>query len=152
MRALEAELDWTFPAIKKQVDSLHQSEVIEIDKSGSKRSIIIKKDFQNIVRQIFIYALQKDIKNLFEKHKNKIETCYPGKAFGCEIEPDLVLVHNNCSKDELESIKKEVSKLFGTYFINMVYITCLSSTEREQRYRLADRFVLSIMRQTKAWN
>jgi hypothetical protein len=152
MRALEAELDRTFPAIKKQVDSLHISEVIDVDKSWSKRSIVIKKDFQDIIKQIFIYALQKDINQLFDGHKNKIETCYPGKSFGYDIEPDLVLVHNNCSKEELDSIKKEISKLFGTYFINMVYITCLSSTEREQRYRLADRFVLSIMRQTKARN
>jgi hypothetical protein len=32
MRALESELEWTFPAIKKQVDSLKISGVIDIDK------------------------------------------------------------------------------------------------------------------------
>ena len=32
MRALESELDWTFPAIKKQVDSLKLANVIDINK------------------------------------------------------------------------------------------------------------------------
>jgi hypothetical protein len=32
MRALESELEWTFPAIKKQVDSLKLSNAIDINK------------------------------------------------------------------------------------------------------------------------
>jgi hypothetical protein len=35
MRALEAELSWTFPAIKKQIDSLNEAEVIDVDKEGA---------------------------------------------------------------------------------------------------------------------
>jgi hypothetical protein len=34
MRALESELEWTFPAIKKQVDSLLEAQVIDINKEG----------------------------------------------------------------------------------------------------------------------
>jgi hypothetical protein len=34
MRALESELDWTFPAIKKQIDALTEAGVIDIDKEG----------------------------------------------------------------------------------------------------------------------
>jgi len=34
MRALESEIEWTFPAIKKQVDSLNESNVININKDG----------------------------------------------------------------------------------------------------------------------
>jgi hypothetical protein len=150
MRALEAELDRTFPAIKKQVDSLNHSQAIDVDKSGSKRSIVIKKDFQEIVKSLLQYALQKDLTQLFAEYGNKIHTCYPGKVFGYDIEPDLVLVHNNCNKETLEKIKKEIAKLLDAYFINMIYITCMSAKEREQRYRLADRFVLTIMRQTRA--
>jgi hypothetical protein len=32
MRALEAELERTFPAIKKQIDSLNDAKVIDVDK------------------------------------------------------------------------------------------------------------------------
>jgi hypothetical protein len=32
MRALESELEWTFPAIKKQVDSLDEAKVIDVNK------------------------------------------------------------------------------------------------------------------------
>jgi hypothetical protein len=32
MRALESELEWTFPAIKKQVDSLDEANVIDVNK------------------------------------------------------------------------------------------------------------------------
>jgi len=35
MRALEAELNRTFPAIKKQIDSLNEAEVIDVDKEGT---------------------------------------------------------------------------------------------------------------------
>jgi hypothetical protein len=35
MRALESELDWTFPAIKKQVDSMKASNVVYIDKTSN---------------------------------------------------------------------------------------------------------------------
>jgi predicted transcriptional regulator len=34
MRALESEISWTFPAIKKQVDSLHESNVIDVNKDN----------------------------------------------------------------------------------------------------------------------
>lgn len=34
MRALESEIPWTFPAIKKQVDSLNESNVIDVNKDN----------------------------------------------------------------------------------------------------------------------
>jgi len=34
MRALESELEWTFPAIKKQVDALNEASVIDVNKDG----------------------------------------------------------------------------------------------------------------------
>jgi hypothetical protein len=34
MRALESELTRTFPAIKKQVDSLQEANVIDVNKEG----------------------------------------------------------------------------------------------------------------------
>ncbi|MBP6911571.1 hypothetical protein KBC03_08475, partial [Patescibacteria group bacterium] len=38
IRALEHEIPWTFPAIKKQVDSLEESDIVDIDKEGNKWS------------------------------------------------------------------------------------------------------------------
>jgi len=35
MRALESELERTFPAIKKQVDSLEESGILAVNKEGS---------------------------------------------------------------------------------------------------------------------
>lgn len=34
MRALESELEWTFPAIKKQVDALEDAGVVDVNKEG----------------------------------------------------------------------------------------------------------------------
>ena len=39
MRALEQELDWTFPAIKKQIDSLEESDILIINKHAQAWSI-----------------------------------------------------------------------------------------------------------------
>ena len=45
MRALESEIWWTFPAIKKQVDSLEESWVLDIQKE------ILKKNIKKILIQ-----------------------------------------------------------------------------------------------------
>lgn len=39
MRALETDLSWTFPAIKKQIDSLNEADILITDKTQQKRSI-----------------------------------------------------------------------------------------------------------------
>ncbi len=57
IRALEHEIPWTFPAIKKQVDSLDESEIVDIDKEGNKWSIIIRPAAAEIVRGMLLYVL-----------------------------------------------------------------------------------------------
>jgi predicted transcriptional regulator len=61
MRALESEIPRTFPAIKKQVDSLYEADVIDIEKDSTRRAITIKKDFYDNIKNIFLYTLQKEI-------------------------------------------------------------------------------------------
>lgn len=41
MRALENELEWTFPAIKKQVDMLEEASIVTVEKSDLRRAITL---------------------------------------------------------------------------------------------------------------
>lgn len=146
MRALEAELGWTFPAIKKQIDALSEAGVIEIVKDQTKRSITIHTDVLQVLKNIFLFALKKDIVTLLNEHDFIIKEHYLGKVFGFDIETDLVIVYQNCEKPLLDVLKNQISDLFRKYGIELVYVTFLSTWERQKRYQLADRFVLSVMR------
>lgn len=50
MRALETELERTFPAIKKQIDSLKKANIIEIGDDANKRSIILRDECTQPIR------------------------------------------------------------------------------------------------------
>jgi len=54
IRALESELGWTFPGIKKQIDSLEEAEVLVIDKTPEKRSIRIADGIYEEIRKLII--------------------------------------------------------------------------------------------------
>ncbi len=146
MRALETELTWTFPAIKKQIDSLNDAEVIDVDKDHTKRSITIKKDFYEQIKIVFMYCMKSDIKQLFVRHEALIDSYYEGKIFGYALDMDLVVIYKNAEKEQLASIKEEISEIFRNYFIEMVNVVFMSSDERQKRYRLADKFVLTVLR------
>jgi hypothetical protein len=149
MRALESELDWTFPAIKKQIDSLDASDIINIDKERQAREIVIKQDIQPLIKNFLLFALDQELKKLLETYDMVIDTWYRGKLFGNDIQPDLVMIHKNADQDQIDHIKKDIALLCRSYFIDQISMTFMSSNEREKRYRLADRFVLSIMRVVK---
>jgi predicted transcriptional regulator len=146
MRALESELERTFPAIKKQVDSLAESEVIEIDKNSVKRSIRLNKEFEILMRSIFIHSLTYNIKALFNKYEAMISKYYFGGVFGSSLEMDLVVLYQNCEKPQIDKLKEEINHIFADSFIEVVSVVFMSADEREKRYRLADRFVLNILR------
>lgn len=78
MRALESELTRTFPAIKKQVDSLNIAKVIQIDKNAVKRSIRMHKEFEILMKNFFIENLQYQLKELFEEYEVMISKYYFG--------------------------------------------------------------------------
>lgn len=62
IRALEHEIPWTFPAIKKQVDSLEESDIVDIDKEGNKRSIVIRPSVTEYIKGLLLYCLGEDLK------------------------------------------------------------------------------------------
>ncbi|MDD3262982.1 MAG: hypothetical protein PHR61_03985 [Candidatus Absconditabacteria bacterium] len=146
MRALESELEWTFPAIKKQVDSLEEACVIDVNKEGQGRSISLKPDFFDKIRDIFFFGLKQELIELFKTYDVMIEKYYFGKRFGLDLDMDLVVIYKNVEKPQIDKIKDEINTIFRQYFIEIVYVVFMSSEEREKRYRLADRFVLQIMR------
>ena len=137
MRALEAELGWTFPAIKKQVDVLSDAGLIAVDKDKNKWSITIDSD---------VHAVMKDLLYLLDQHSFIVQQYYLGKVFGFDIETDLVIVYNHCEKELLDVFKNQINEVFRTYGIETVYVTFLSTGDRQKRYQLADRFVLSVLR------
>lgn len=147
MRALEAELGWTFPAIKKQIDALNEAGVIMVDKSSQgKRAINIHDDVHAMMKQLFIFALKKDIGDLLEQHSYVAKEFYLGKVFGFDIETDIVIVYQNCEKEILDVFKSQINDIFRKYGIESVYVTLLSTGDWQKRLQLADRFVLGVLR------
>ena len=146
IRALEHEIPWTFPAIKKQVDSLEESEVILIDKDASKRSITMNPPIAQYMKSLFLYTLERNLFTLFDKYTYMVDQYFLWRIFWKDMELDLVLIYKNCEKPILDSIKEEITLLFRDYFIETAQVTFMSLEEFQRRYRLADKFVLQLMR------
>lgn len=146
MRALEAELNWTFPAIKKQIDSLDEAQVIDVNKEGQWRSIHIKPDFYDKIKDIFFHCLRQDVVNLFDIYESMIDQYYFGKRFWINLDMDLVVIYKNCDKPQTDQIKEDINNVFRNYHIELVSVVFMDVQERDKRHRLADRFVLQIMR------
>lgn len=149
LRALESDLERTFPAIKKQVDALEAAHVIHIDKEQMKWSISINPAFMDHVRGIFLFGMQEELKSVFTGHRNKIHEYFRGKLFGNDLDMDIVLIYHDLDKDEVQKIKDTIGEICKDYFVSQIAVTCMSQDEREKRQRLADRFVLNILRSTK---
>jgi hypothetical protein len=146
MRALESELEWTFPAIKKQVDSLKLSNAIDINKEWTGWSITISPEIWNLLKELFYYGLKWDLIDLFTTYEFMIEKYFFGKSFGINLDMDLVVIYKNLEKPQIDKIKESISDIFRWYFIEVVNVVFMSLDEWNKRYRLADRFVLDIMR------
>ncbi len=146
IRALEHEIPWTFPAIKKQVDSLEESDIVDIDKEGNKWSIIIRPSVAEHMRSLLLYCLGEDLKDLFAKYEYIIDSYYLGKIFGHAIDIDMVIIYKNCEKSLLDVVKDDISNIFRNFFIETAQISFMSIEEFQRRYRLADKFVLNLMR------
>ncbi len=144
MRALESEIEWTFPAIKKQVDSLNAANVINVNKDGQGRAISIKPEFYNILKNVFYFWLQNDLITLFTTYEVMIDQYYFGKKFNIDLEMDLVVVYKNCEKPQIDMIKENINEIFRSYFIESVSVVFMHIEEWQKRDRLADRFVIQI--------
>lgn len=147
MRALESELDWTFPAIKKQIDSMKESNVILIDKTSNVgRSITLNPLFQPILKQLLYFWLKSELISFFSSYELMIPKYFFGRIFGVETDIDLIVIYNNLEKPQIDHIKTNIWEVFRKYMIENVSVVFMSEEERRKRYRLADRFVLNIMR------
>lgn len=49
-------------------------------------------------------------------------------------------------KPQIDELKNWISELFREFFIENASIVFMSAEEREKRYRLADKFVLQVIR------
>lgn len=146
MRALESEIWRTFPAIKKQVDSLEESWVLNIQKDNSGFSISIKNEYFDLFKQIFFTALKSNLAELFESYSVMIDKSFLWKIFWIPLDMDIVIIYQNMEKPQIDELKSGISELFRGFFIENVSVVFMSVEEREKRYRLADKFVLQVMR------
>lgn len=145
MRALETEIWWTFPAIKKQVDALQEADILEVIKDPAGRSISMKPDFSPVLKQLFFLALQQELIKKFQTYP-ELEQYFWWDKFWKAIGMDVILIYQDMDKLKIEQLKHEISEIFRTYWIESVSVVFMSAEERDKRYRLADRFVLQVMR------
>jgi len=146
MRALETELERTFPAIKKQIDSLKKANIVEIGDDANKRSIILKEECTNPIKGIFMFGIEQQLKSTFNTYESMIDRYYLGKFFGSALDMDLIVIYKNCERPQMEEVKTEISEIFRQCFIENISVVFMSADERDKRYRLADKFVLNIMK------
>lgn len=146
MRALETELWWTFPAIKKQVDALDEAGIVFVEKESTWRAISMKPDILPLFKELFFENLKQELISLFTKNQNLISHYFWWDKFGKPIGMDIILIHNDMPKETIDLLKNEISECFRNCRIESASIVFMTAEEREKRYRLADRFVLQVMR------
>lgn len=146
IRAFESELTRSFPAIKKQIDQLEDAGVVEIKKDNSKRSIYLTEWLGMYIKNLMLYTLKCDLKSYFDEHDIMIKDHFRWKLFGNELDMDLVLIYHQEAHEHLNKIKTDIELVFSDYLIQFVQVRFMSSSDFEKRYRLADKFVLNLMR------
>lgn len=156
IRALENQLERSFPAVKKQIDLLERNAIIDIVKDNNKRSITMVPRMEEFLRLMFLNLLQLELDDYLASHG--IQHYYIGKLFvdaddaaamstknGSDV--DLMIVFPPI--DDVPAFKTDVAQLFDSYFISMIKVVFFSEDDFAKRYKLADRFVLSVLKQCK---
>ncbi len=149
LRALESDLNWSFTAIKKQIDSLLDAQIVEIDKDSNKWSIYLNNEVEDLVRNIFLYSLEFELKKSFDSYFNMIDKYYLWKVFWNKIDYDIVVVYKNCESWFIDRIKQDISEIFYDYYIENVWVVFMEFEDFNRRYRLADKFVLNLISNCK---
>lgn len=151
MRTLEAEIWWTFPVIKKQVEGLDEAWIINVQraKEWAAWSISLEEEFSTALKEVFFFALKSELKEVFAKQEGKVVMRYWGELFGKSIGTDIVMIYENLEKKELERIKDEMNWVWAGYWIENVSVVFMSKHEWDSRHRLADKFVLRVLTQYK---
>jgi biotin operon repressor len=150
IRAFESELERSFPAIKKQIDQLEDAGVIEIEKDNTKwRSISLTPGLWQHIKQLLLYMIKIELEEYFQSHELLIKKRYFGQLFGAKLDVDIVIIYDVHATDHLQKIKDDVARLFDWYLLRSDYnkLVLMSLSEFDKRYRLADKFVLQLMRE-----
>lgn len=145
MRALETDLAWSFTAIKKQVDSLLEADIVTIKKDQTKWSIYINDQVYDLVRRIFLYSLEFELQKTFSLYPWIVEKYYLWKIFWNNINADMVVVYKTTDPEFLSDMKNKISEIFVDYYIDNVGVVFMQSWDFQRRYRLADKFVLNLI-------
>ncbi len=147
MRALENDIDWTFPAIKKQIDSLEEADIVMIEKSGNSWSIRMNKEFSDPLKSILLLNIKHGLIAMFKQYEGSITHYFFWTIFWNSADNiDLIVIYKNLENQQLDTIKKDISLHFQDNVISQVSVVFMSLDEWTKRYRLADRFVLNILR------
>ena len=59
---------------------------------------------------------------------------------------DIVIIYQHMERPQIDELRNCIADLFREFFIENASIVFMSAEEREKRYRLADKFVLQVMR------
>jgi hypothetical protein len=146
MRALEQELDRTFPAIKKQIDSLEESDILIINKHAQAWSIELDPLVAPMIAQMVILTLKQSCAKLLTTYDTMISSCYYGRLFGLDIEQDMVVLYKHSDPQCLEQIKRELDTILHNFFIDHASVVFMSEDEFRKRINVSDKFALSIVR------
>ena len=149
MRALETDMGWTFPAIKKQIDILEEADIVQVEKTDMKRSITLKTDFGDIMKSLFLLSLKTDIKKIFESYPSMVDRCFFGHIFGADVQLDLAIIHNWLSQEHLDQIKNDIWINCKEYFIDNISLLFMTTKDFENRSRVWDRFVIGLFQKCK---
>jgi len=76
-----------------------------------------------------------------------ISRFFRGKMFGINVDMDLVLIYTPEAHLHTAKIKEDINNIFGDYLIERLSVVFMSQGDFEKRYRMADRFVLTLMRE-----
>lgn len=150
MRAFEHELEFSFPAIKKQIDQMEEGGILEIEKDPGKYAVSLHPGVYPHLKALFLYTLKSDLKSYFSSQDFLIKKFFWWKLFGNEFEQDLVLIYTPGFEAHTDQIKRDLNDMFKSFMIIHVNVVFMSESDFDKRYRMADKFVLSLMRQAEA--
>ncbi len=150
MRAFDHEMEFSFPAIKKQIDQLEEAKILDVEKDTGKYAISLHPGIYPYLKALFLYSLKWDLKSYFSNHDFLIKKYFRGKLFGNDFEQDLVLIYAPGFEEHTDQIKRDLNELFRSYMIVHVNVVFMSESEFDKRYRMADKFVLNLMRQAES--
>lgn len=93
-----------------------------------------------------MFGIEQELKDTFNQHQSIIDRYYLGKFFGSALDMDLIVIYKNCERPAMEEIKTSIETIFRSSFIETISVVFMSAEEWDKRYRLADKFVLNIMK------